>query len=68
MTKSVFKVENMHCTSCAMLIEGELEDLGTKPKCNFKSCLLEVEYEEGSMDEEKIKAIVGKLGYSLKSN
>ncbi len=55
----------MHCASCAMVIEGELEDAGAKAKCNFGKQTLEVEYNEDNLDETKIKQILEKVGYRM---
>lgn len=63
--KKLFKVEGMHCTSCAMLIEGELEDIGASAKCSFASEVLEIEYEIEKINEEDIKKAVQKAGYKV---
>ena len=52
----------MHCSSCAMNIEWELEDNGIKSKCSYAAQALEVDPE---VDESKLKKIVSKLGYQL---
>lgn len=57
-----YKVLNMNCASCALLIEGELEDIGVKCKCSYAKQILEV---NGKHDEEKIKEAVKKAGYKL---
>lgn len=57
----------MHCTSCAMNIEWELEDHGVKAKCNYAKQTLEVEYPDQKISPEQIKKLVGGLGYSLSS-
>ena len=62
MMKKTYKVLNMDCASCALLIEGELEDAGINSKCSYAKQLLEV---EGEHEEKKIKAIVKKAGYDL---
>ncbi len=61
--KKLYKVSGMHCTSCAMNIEWELEDKGMKAKCDYAKQILEVEFELDK--EEEIKKIVNKLGYQL---
>lgn len=58
----------MHCTSCAMVIEGELEDIGTKAACNYVKETLEVEYDEHAVTEEKIASVVSQAGYSIISS
>lgn len=66
MTKKKFKVLNMHCASCAMVIEGDLEDKGvSKAACSYAKQELEVEYDEKEFNEEDIKKQVEKSGYKL---
>lgn len=58
----VYKVLDMHCASCALLIEGELEDAGIKAKCSFAKQTLEI---EDKHEQEKVKEIVKNTGYTL---
>ncbi len=51
--KMKFKVEGMHCTSCAMNIDGDLEDFGEGIKCSNTSYARQVC--EVEFDEEKVK-------------
>lgn len=60
-----YKVENMDCESCAMLIECDLEDQGFKAKCSYKKQNLEVELKT-EKDHEKIVKIVKNTGYDIK--
>jgi len=60
-----YKVEGMHCTSCSMLIESNLEDIGVKAKCNFARETLEVEIDTQLIMEEKIIEIVKSSGYII---
>jgi copper chaperone CopZ len=69
MTKKEFKVIGMDCPSCAMLIEGELEDAGVQTaKCSYAEEKLEVEYDENKVDEVKIEEVVKQTGYRLHTN
>jgi copper chaperone CopZ len=63
MIKKKYNVKGMHCTSCAMTIEWELEDIGAKAKCSYASAELEVEYDPETITHEKIVAAVKKAGY-----
>ncbi len=54
----------MDCTSCAMVIESDLEDVGVKAKCNYAKQVLEIE-DDGGKKEEEIKKIVKNSGYEL---
>lgn len=67
MTKEQFKVNGMHCTSCAMNIEGELEDLKgiIKANVNFAKQLTQVEYDEKVVTSQQIIATIQKLGYEV---
>ena len=55
----------MHCSSCAMMIEGELLDAGIKCKCSYANQYIEI---EENADEEKIEQIIVSLGYSVLSH
>ena len=66
MTKREYKVVGMDCPSCAMLIEGELEDVGVKKaKCSYINEILEVEFDEEKINEQLIKETVKQAGYTL---
>lgn len=59
----------MHCSSCAMSIDMDLEDLkGVKSaSTNYAKQISEVEYDEDQMTEEKIVAQIKKTGYKATS-
>lgn len=63
MAKKTYKIKNMHCASCASMIELELEDVGIKGRCSFQKQSLEVDGKEA--DYEKIKKAVKAAGYEL---
>lgn len=65
MKKILLKIEGMHCGSCVMNIEGELEDTEgiQKSKVNFASQTAEVEFDEEKIQLEEIKKIIHALGY-----
>lgn len=65
MSNKVYKISGMHCPSCAMNIEWELEDAGIKGKCSYARQELEVESDGKDVDEEKIKLAVEKAGYKV---
>lgn len=65
MTKKIFKVEGMHCTSCAMVIESDLEDAGVKAKCSYAKQTLEAEFDEKKVTVSKIAEVVKNAGYIL---
>lgn len=57
----------MHCSSCAMLIEGDLEDVGVNARCSWAKQTLDVEFDPQKTSEETIKSVVAKAGYSVVS-
>ena len=40
--KTIYKINGMHCSSCAMIIEGELEDRGIDARCRYEKGEVEV--------------------------
>lgn len=65
MTKKTFKIDGMHCTSCALLIESDLEDAGMKANCSYVKQTLTVEFDEKKLGDHAIEKIVAKSGYRI---
>ncbi len=67
MAKQVFRVLDMHCTNCAMTIEGLEDDLpGVKSvRASYQKGTVEVEYDEKRVSEGKIRDAIGELGYTV---
>jgi copper chaperone CopZ len=65
MIKKKFKISGMHCTSCAMSIDGELEDTkGVKcANTNYAKSQTEVEFDENKVTDKQIIGIIKKTGY-----
>lgn len=63
--KRLIKIKGMHCTSCAMNIDGELEDTEgvVESSTNYAKAVTEVKFDEGKVDEEKIVKIIKDVGY-----
>ena len=61
----VLKVNGMHCSSCSMNIDFDLEDLeGIKTaKTSYAKQECEVEFEEGKVNEIIIVQTIQKTGY-----
>lgn len=59
------KIIGMHCTSCTMNIDGDLEDIEgiRSAKTSYARQECEVEFEEKSVDVEQIIAQIKKTGY-----
>jgi len=67
MTKKVLKIDGMHCVSCTMLVDGDLEDLkGVKSsKTNFAKAMCEVEFDETEININQIVKTVKNTGYKV---
>jgi Cu+-exporting ATPase len=65
MKKKTFTIDGMHCTSCALLIESDLEDAGVKATCSYAKQTLTVEFDETKIGEKNIKDVVAKAGYQI---
>lgn len=58
------KIEGMHCTSCCLNIDFDLEDLGVKSsKTSYAKQETIVEFDEEKIKPEKIIDQIRKTGY-----
>ena len=66
--KKKLKIEGMHCTSCAMNIDFDLEDLEGVKKCqtNYAKQESEVEFDEEKIKLQQILEQIKKTGYKAK--
>jgi Cu+-exporting ATPase len=66
MIKKLFKISGMHCTACAMNIDGELEDTqGVKESnTNYAKSQTVVEFDDRKLNDKKIIEIIKKVGYT----
>lgn len=66
MVKKKFKICDMHCTSCAMNIDFDLEDLeGVKrAQTSYAKSESIIEYDEEKIDHKKIISIIKRTGYA----
>ncbi|GEQ21800.1 copper-translocating P-type ATPase [Clostridium butyricum] len=70
MEKKAFKIEGMTCSACANRVERvvkKLEGVGSA-SVNFATETLNVEFDEGKLNNENIEAAVVKAGYGVKKN
>ncbi|MBI4130824.1 heavy-metal-associated domain-containing protein, partial [Candidatus Roizmanbacteria bacterium] len=67
LSKLTLKIDGMHCTSCAMDIDGELEDTDgvIESNTNYAKGVTEVKFESEKVDQQKIASIISTLGYSV---
>ena len=62
--KRKLKIEGMHCSSCAMNIDFDLEDLGVKSaKTSYAKQETEVEFDEDKIKPQRIIERIKKTGY-----
>ncbi len=59
-----YKINGMHCSSCAMLIEGELEDRGIQAACSFAKGTVDV---DAQAETKTVREAVEAAGYTLAS-
>ncbi len=67
MTKKKLKIVGMHCTSCAMTIDGDLEDFvkGVKSSStNYAKAETEVEFDDKEVEVIQIIEQIKKTGYT----
>lgn len=66
MKTQTFKIGGMHCSSCAMNIDGELEDLkGVKEsRTSYAKMVTEVSFDDSLVTEKKIMQIISGIGYT----
>lgn len=67
--KQKLKIEGMHCSSCAMSIDFDLEDIdGIKTaKTSYAKQTTEVEFDENKVTLKDIIQSVEKTGYKAQS-
>ena len=67
MMKKKFKIIDMHCTSCAMTIDMDLEDLDgvTKAQTSYAKAECEVEFDKDQVTQEQLMETIKKAGYTV---
>lgn len=59
------KINGMHCSSCAMDIDGQLEDNGVEEsKTSYAKSITEVKFDPNKISKRKIVEIINSIGYS----
>lgn len=59
------KINGMHCSSCAMDIDGQLEDNGVEEsKTSYAKSITEVKFDPAKISEEKVLETIRDIGYS----
>lgn len=64
---ATFKIDGMHCTSCSMNIDGELEDTEgvISAMTSYAKGETVVEYDESVVAKDKITSIIEDMEYSV---
>ena len=65
--KRKLKIEGMHCSSCAMNIDFDLEDLDgvTKVQTSYAKAECEVEFDKDQVTQEQLMETIKKAGYTV---
>ncbi len=65
--KVVFKISGMHCTSCSMSIDGELEDVAgvLQATTSYAASQTTIEYDPTKVQPKKLKAVIEGLKYTV---
>jgi len=63
--KQLLKIIGMHCTSCSLLIDGDLEDSDgvVSAKTNYARQVSEVTFDDEKINLVQIMKIIQKAGY-----
>lgn len=66
MKKKKFKIDGMHCTSCALNIDFDLEDLEgvESSKTSYAAQITEIELDSERVDDNLIIKTIKKTGYT----
>lgn len=64
-----FKIVDMHCTSCAMNIDGALEDTSGvyKANTNYAQAKSTIEYDPKQITPEQLKQTIAEQGYTVEA-
>lgn len=62
------KIDGMHCTSCSMSIDGELEDTDGvfSARTKYSSGETTIEFDEKKVTLDTLKKVIAQLGYTVR--
>lgn len=65
MKQIIIKLNGLHCSSCIMRIEMDLEDIEgvKKAEGNYAKSEMKIEFDEKETSPEKFLEVIKKLGY-----
>ncbi len=63
----ILKISGMHCNSCSMNIDGDLEDLDgvLSATTSYARQESKIEYDSSKVDQKAIKKVIEDLGYKV---
>ncbi|MBP7740577.1 heavy-metal-associated domain-containing protein [Candidatus Woesebacteria bacterium] len=63
----LLKISGMHCNSCSMNIDGDLEDLDgvLSATTSYARQESKIEYDSSKVDQKAIKKVIEDLGYKV---
>lgn len=66
--EATFKIEGMHCSSCAMNIDGKLEDTEGvfEATTSYAKAQTKVVFDPEKVSPAQIKKVIKKAGYTVK--
>ncbi|MCA9373083.1 heavy-metal-associated domain-containing protein [Candidatus Woesebacteria bacterium] len=66
--KIQFAIDGMHCTSCSLNIDGELEDQPgvMSASTSYAKSVTTVEYDPAKVSPKELTKVITGLGYSIK--
>jgi len=66
MVEKTYSIKNMHCNSCAQLIEKELKDKVNKISVSYNKEEAIIDFDENKINEKEIMKTIHELGYEAK--
>jgi copper chaperone len=68
--RHTFAIEGMHCTSCAMSIDWELEDLEgvVEARTSYAKGRTEVAFDPGRVTIEQLVDAIARAGFTARTN
>ena len=69
-TKVTIKIGGMHCSSCALTIDDELEELAGvhEARSSYAKGEVIVRFDPQKVTIEKLESAISKLGYTIETN
>jgi len=61
------KIGGMHCTSCSMNVDSDLEDLPgvISATTSYAKQISKIEYDKSKVSQKEIEAVITGLGYTV---